>query len=232
MHRVTWDFRYQPLPGGGGRGGLPIAAVPFNTVAPPNAPWAAPGQYTVKLTVDGQSFTQPLTVKLDPRVKAPAPGLATADRLAKVLYDGAKEAQSALEGVRALRASARQARERAGQSPAIAAIDAFDQKLVSLEGQAPGPGGRGAGGGGAPGGRGGAGGGPDTFAGIGGTLTSLMSTLQGADAAATEPVLQAVNERREALASLLERWTRLKTVDLQALNAELTKAGLAGLTLK
>jgi len=53
MHRFTWDLHYQPLPGGGGRGGLPIAAVPFNTAAPPNAPWVAPGQNTVRLTVDG-----------------------------------------------------------------------------------------------------------------------------------------------------------------------------------
>ena len=27
-----------------------------------------PGTYTVKLTVDGRSYTQPLTVKIDPRV--------------------------------------------------------------------------------------------------------------------------------------------------------------------
>ncbi len=31
MHRFTWDLHYQPLVGGGGRGGLPIAAVPRTT---------------------------------------------------------------------------------------------------------------------------------------------------------------------------------------------------------
>jgi hypothetical protein len=34
-----------------------------------------PGAYTVKLTVDGKSFTQPLTLKMDPRVKTPPAGL-------------------------------------------------------------------------------------------------------------------------------------------------------------
>jgi hypothetical protein len=38
--------------GGGGRGG---------------AGGLQPGQYTVRLTVDGQSYTQPVTVKPDPR---------------------------------------------------------------------------------------------------------------------------------------------------------------------
>src|SRR5919109_4760760 len=42
MHRFLWDLHYQPAPGGGGRGGLPIAAVPHNTVAPPNSPAVAP----------------------------------------------------------------------------------------------------------------------------------------------------------------------------------------------
>ena len=38
--------------GGGGRGGAPVMP---------------PGQYTVRLTVDGQAYTQPVTVKADPR---------------------------------------------------------------------------------------------------------------------------------------------------------------------
>jgi hypothetical protein len=232
MHRVTWDFRHQPLPGGAGRGGLPIAAVPFNTVAPPNAPWAAPGLYTVKLTVDGKSYAQPLTLKLDPRVKAPAAGLAAADRLAKALYDGAKDAQSALQSVRDLHAAVRDAKERAGQSAAAAALDTFDKKLTALEGVPAAPGGRGAGGGGAPGGRGGAPGGPETLSSIGATLTPLMSLLQGADSAATEQVLQAVADRRDSLAKLMAAWSTVKAVDLPAVNAELTKAGMAALTVK
>ena len=62
MHRFLWDLHYQPLRGGGGRGGLPIAAVPHDTPPAPNSPWAPPGQYTVKLTVGGRSSTQPLTL--------------------------------------------------------------------------------------------------------------------------------------------------------------------------
>src|SRR5262245_21883297 len=79
MPRVTWDLHYQPLdvvaPGQRERIGgptLPIAAVRRNTVPVPATPWVNPGQFTVKLTVDGKTYTEPLVVKNDPRVKTPA----------------------------------------------------------------------------------------------------------------------------------------------------------------
>jgi hypothetical protein len=53
MHRVTWDLRAATTGGrGGGRGGA---------VAP------LLGTFTVRLTANGQSYTQPLVVKPDPR---------------------------------------------------------------------------------------------------------------------------------------------------------------------
>ncbi|HEX7296981.1 MAG TPA: hypothetical protein VF251_14600 [Pyrinomonadaceae bacterium] len=59
MHRWVWDLRPTPPAstergGGGGFG---------------NRPTVLPGTYTVRLTVGGQSLTQPLVVKPDPRVK-------------------------------------------------------------------------------------------------------------------------------------------------------------------
>jgi photosystem II stability/assembly factor-like uncharacterized protein len=65
MHRWIWDLRPTPAArpasaggggGGGGFGGRGVATV-------------LPGTYTVKLTVDGKSYTQPLIVKMDPRAK-------------------------------------------------------------------------------------------------------------------------------------------------------------------
>ena len=66
--------------GGRGRGGLPISATPYNTVPVPNSIWAPPGLYTVKLTVDGRTLKQPLTLRMDPRVKTPATALAQTAR--------------------------------------------------------------------------------------------------------------------------------------------------------
>jgi hypothetical protein len=42
--------------------------MPRRTYPGINAPWVAPGAYTVRLTVDGKSQTQPIVIELDPRV--------------------------------------------------------------------------------------------------------------------------------------------------------------------
>jgi hypothetical protein len=82
MHRFVLGI---PVPGGfgGGRRG-PAVPAPKDacnpTGAPPPAPAArpggqgrgapsglAPGQYTIRLTVDGKTYTQPATIKPDPR---------------------------------------------------------------------------------------------------------------------------------------------------------------------
>lgn len=232
MHRFLWDFHYQPPPidpdkigmsGVGGGGGLPIAAIANNTVPTPNSPWVAPGEYTVKLTVIGKSYMQPLTVKMDPRVKTPALGLEQQFTLSKALYDGVLDAQAALQQLRAIRAQVKLLRERAGQGALSEALAAFDQKAAALEGGGGGGGRFGGGGGGfGPG----AGGGQDTLAGIGGSLSSLMGLLQGADAAPTSQLVAAVADGRRALANLMARWNALKTQDLTNLKAQLKQANL------
>jgi len=68
MHRWVWDLRPTPTPGGrrGGGGGGGGGADIFGRGGEARA---LPGSYTVKLTVNGKSYTQPLVVKMDPRSK-------------------------------------------------------------------------------------------------------------------------------------------------------------------
>jgi photosystem II stability/assembly factor-like uncharacterized protein len=65
-HRVTWNMRYPTPPA------LffdqSMGAVPEDTPFTPQGPMALPGNYTVKLTVDGTSCTQLLRLKQDPRL--------------------------------------------------------------------------------------------------------------------------------------------------------------------
>jgi photosystem II stability/assembly factor-like uncharacterized protein len=197
MHRYLWDLHWTPLAseGGGRRGGgpqLPISAVVHNTVPVPNSIWAAPGRYTVKLTAGGKSYTQPLTVKMDPRVKITPVAMQQLSTLSKQLYDDAQKAQKTLADIRAARQ----------KQPAAD----HDKKLAELEGGGGGRGGRGGGGGG----RGAVPTGPETFSSIGGTLTGLMQQLQGADAAPTAQLAETIANRRAEFARLMGAWTALK----------------------
>jgi len=64
MHRFVWDLHPDPPAGGrGGRGGRGGGGGGGRGGLPP----VAPGSFSVKLTVNGQSYIQPLTVKPDPR---------------------------------------------------------------------------------------------------------------------------------------------------------------------
>ena len=74
MHRFVWPLHY-PAPAGvggrrGGGGGGPFA----------DGIWAPPGNYKVVLTVNGQKFTQPLSVVPDPRVNFPRPPTPSSSR--------------------------------------------------------------------------------------------------------------------------------------------------------
>jgi hypothetical protein len=56
-------------------------------VKDPKGPWVMPGVYTVRLTAAGVTQSQPLVVKMDPRVKTPRQGLEQQFTLSMRLYD-------------------------------------------------------------------------------------------------------------------------------------------------
>jgi photosystem II stability/assembly factor-like uncharacterized protein len=67
MHRFVWDLHAAPAGGGRRRGGeYPISAI-YQDTPGAQGEWMPAGNYTVKLTVDGHTYTQVLTVKPDPR---------------------------------------------------------------------------------------------------------------------------------------------------------------------
>jgi photosystem II stability/assembly factor-like uncharacterized protein len=235
MHRFTWDMHYQPLDGGGRIGGptLPIAAIGHNTVSSPTTPWVNPGQFTVKLTVNGRSYTQPIVVKQDPRVKTPALAMQQVYTLSKAAYYGAIEAQAAARQARALRDQIVNLRPRANGAAADT-LAALEKKIEALEPapQAPVEG-RGRGGRGGVGG-GGRGGGapaspPGSLSAASAGLAGVMNLLQGADVRPTAVQLAAITNARTTAAATIAKWTTIKTVDVVAANATLKAAGLPSL---
>ncbi len=217
LHRFLWDMHYQPLAGGGGGrgGGLGMTAVAHNSPVSTSAPWVAPGTYTVRLTVGGKSYTQPITVVLDPRVKTPERDLKIQFDLSKTLYGTIGELQRLAADLRSLRAQVKSLAEKAGAGAPAEALAAFDRKAADLEGAAPSGGPRGGGGGGNL----------KTLSGISAALTQLMGSLQGAEMGVTEAAQEAIAGALQAYASASSRWTEFRKTDLAALNAALKAAG-------
>ena len=108
MHRFSWDLKFDPvspadlIPAGDEEA---TGAVPGRTYPNYNVPWVPPGRYTVQLTVDGMTKTQPLTVRLDPRVRIAPEALATLNTLSTSLYWEAVAAHRAFNEAKALAAT-------------------------------------------------------------------------------------------------------------------------------
>ncbi|MEO7455795.1 MAG: glycoside hydrolase [Gemmatimonadaceae bacterium] len=196
MHRFTWDLRFQPLaPEGTPPGEAAQGAVPHRTYDAASTPWAPAGNYTVKLTVDGKSYTQPLTLKLDPRVKTPAAGLAQLASLSRELYEGALSARDAYAAARAA---------------ADASSDAGLKARIDSIAPAPVRGGRGGRGGGGGGGFGAAPAGPPTLESAGNALLAAAMSMQGADVAPTARQVTAAKAAQARFKEAMAKWTSVR----------------------
>ncbi len=222
MHRVAWDMRLQSSAETdvNNAGDVNATGAVAGRAAPgESTPWAPPGSYTVRLTVDGKAVTQPITVKLDPRVKTPAAALAPLHTLTRAMWDGANSARTAFAQARGLSAAL--------EKETGADVAAFKATVDSLA-PAPVRGGRGRGG---FGGRFGAPAGPATLSSIGGTLIGAAMSMQNADVVPTANQLRACDNASKQLADVLKRWTVLKTTGLAALNVKRKAAGQRAITL-
>jgi photosystem II stability/assembly factor-like uncharacterized protein len=221
MHRFQWDLHMDPISenaGGRGGGGGSNGAVPHRTYTSVNSPWALPGNYTVRLTADGKSYTQPITLKLDPRVKTSAAGLTQLATLTREMYDGAAAAHAASAQAHALAA---QVEKLSGADAA-----AFKAKIDSIAPPAP-AGGGGRGGRGSGGGRGGAGApaGPVTLDAASNAMAAAAMAVQSADVAPTANAIAGAAKARTEGAGVMARWNKLKTTELAALNVKLKSSG-------
>jgi photosystem II stability/assembly factor-like uncharacterized protein len=221
MHRFIWDLHYPPLEGSRGRS-YGMAAAYRDTPAGPFGPWVQPGEYKVKLTVDGKSYTQPLTVKMDPRVKTPAADLEKQFLISMQCYEGVQQIRTTLGQTRQFRDQLKKALERAGQEDVREALGALDRKVAALEGTF------------SPRGRPGPMRIADTrltLAKLSGDLSAVMSLVQGVDWIPTTQAMAAAETSIQTLSELLTRWNDLRTKELKSVNEKLRQANQPAIIL-
>jgi hypothetical protein len=205
MHRFLWDMHYTPI--AGVEPEFPISATYRNTAPQATSPWVAPGDYTVTLTVDGKTFTQPLTVAMDPRVNASAADLQEQFDLSWRLYQLRLKLAPIGEKFDEIGEQLTKLKARAAERPDVTQkLEAFAQTLMKFGPPHPRPG--------AP---------PSLF--VLDSTRQLFDEIEVADAAPTAATKAAVADLETKVGPMMDAWQKLLESDLPALNQQLKQAG-------
>jgi photosystem II stability/assembly factor-like uncharacterized protein len=211
MHRFIWDLRYPPPDALNHE--YPISAIYRDTPREPLGVIVLPGQYSVTLTVAGHPYTQPLSVKMDPRVMTPRAELKQQFDLAMKIAALMHQDYTAIQELRAVRSQLKSLRERAPGTLATA-IDALDQKAAVLEGSSARSSGRRSGSE------------EHNLVQLNGELATVFNVIEGPDSPTTTQAVETAADLERALQAQLSRWQELKSRDLAALNAQLRQTNL------
>ncbi len=217
MHRYVWDLHYAPPDSLGHE--FPISAIVHDTPKYPLGALVVPGNYMARLTVEGKSYSQALVVKMDPRIKTSLADLHKQFEMESGSVKGMNESFEALSQVRTVRAQLKERGAKAGKGALADAIAGLDRQAAELEGAAQSnffglpPGAKQ----------------PENFSGLNQHFGGILAVADSADAAPTTQATAVFKELKEALAKLVDRWTKIRQQDVAALNVELKKAGLAAI---
>ena len=218
MHRIAWDLRYPDPPtlnyGYSGTAldyreyTLSWHAIPGRTPRTTMVgPMVLPGTYTVKLTVDGRSYTQPVTIVQDPRVTIAATALAAQFRLQQRMVAGIAATYHAVTYIQQLRGALSTRMTEGASNPAGAqvatAAKALDSALAPFET------------------------GPTGLGVAHRDLGRRLNDLLVGDVEPTPSVIAGVDRPCKAIDSALDGLRRLETTSVAELNATLAGAGLA-----
>ncbi|MBZ5856991.1 WD40/YVTN/BNR-like repeat-containing protein [Flavihumibacter profundi] len=125
-HRFQWDMKYTPLdvpPS------YPIAAIYQNTDRNPTSPWVMPGSYIVELQVNGKTYSQPLIIKMDPRVTSSMAQLQQQHDLSLQCYENRKECQRLYKEISGFKPASKNAKTKAADTQKYQGYSNLAQQL-------------------------------------------------------------------------------------------------------
>jgi photosystem II stability/assembly factor-like uncharacterized protein len=210
MHRWIWDLQY-PAPTSA-RHDYPIAAIPHDTPRMPPGPMALPGQYLVRLTVNGKAYTAPLTVKMDPRVKTSSAGLEKKFQIGSRLAAILTQTSAAVMQASVMQDQLKKLSP-AASATSKDAIDKFQKKLAELTASAPSS--------------------DDvTVTRVNAQASTLYAQVWQVDAEPTSSQMEATSTVERGSADAMKRWNDFRSSDLPALNRQLREARLSEIQLE
>jgi photosystem II stability/assembly factor-like uncharacterized protein len=218
MNRFVWDLRYErPLTS---RYGYTIgAAYGEDAILVPEGPLVSPGIYQVRLTAAGRSYTAPIEVKMDPRVKIAPLAFNQQLALEKQIIETMNQSFAIVRQIGALRTQLKtvlsETKTGTGDAAIAETAGALDKKaaeLLAVETQYPPVG-------------------IVSVASLNGSLGSLLLLVEGADAAPTAQANETFATYKRLLEQQLVKWEQLKAKDIAALNELLRQRQLPAIKI-
>lgn len=194
-HRFIWDLHYAPLPG---EVSYPIGAVYRNTAPNATSPWVMPGDYTVSLTVNGQTYTQTLKILMDPRVKSSMPQLQEQHDLSYMCYEGRQQLQAISHSLEKIRQQVKTLIPKA-KKELVTTLQQLDLAAEDLE----------------------------KISQLDRPLSGLFDILQDTDMPATTQAKSAATDLKSQITQSLSKWGAFTKEELPSVNKQLRKARLA-----
>ncbi len=219
LNRFVWDLRYERPPFR--RYFYSIAAVyGEDAIMIPEGPLASPGTYQVKLTSDGRTYTAPLEVKMDPRVRVAPLALSQQLALEMKIVEAMKQSYGVVQKITDLRSQLKELQTKlnsdSGAKPIFDAVAVLDKKaaeLIAVEQTYPPIG-------------------IVSAASLNGALGSLLLAVESSDAAPTAPAVAAFASYQGLLDQQMAKWAELKQKELVVVNALLQARQLEMISIK
>ncbi len=206
-HRFVWDLRW------GSSGGNPETEEDEGFGAP-RGPRAVPGEYQLKLTVDGNALTQTLKVEMDPRAQATRAELDEQLRLGLEFFAEVRNSRKALAEIGAVkkRLSEIEAQSLKQHPELLTQVTELNLLIGKIEkGERTTPG---------------------AISGLESASSGLGSALrvvESSDRAVPSQAIELYRESEQAAKAGMAAWTQLKSAQLAKFNEALKKAGVAAI---
>ena len=203
-HRFVWDLRWASA-------GANAALEEEDGRGAPRGPRVVPGEYQVKLTVDGSVFDEPLKVQMDPRSRATSAELNDQLRVGLGIFGEVQNARRALAQIGAVKKRLTEIETQglkqhpellgqiAGAQSAIGKIEKGDHST------------------------------PGSVAGLEGASTGLAAALrvvESSNHAIPSQALELYREAHQVAETQLAEWENVKSSRLRELNGALQKASI------
>jgi hypothetical protein len=210
MNRFVWDLRYEAP--------VLIPGQVWDSADVPKGTLALPGDYKIRLIAEGKTITEPLTVKLDPRVKVAPEALTKQFNLSLKIRDEISLADTTVNEMNSVKEQFAALRKRIGSDEKdkdiLDAFAAIEKKIEPIDSQ--------------------------LWQGkmkaseedlnypdeINDQLKGLAEFMEGSDTEPTSADYAAYEDLSHKVTELVGQWKEIKAKDLTALNEQIRRSNI------